>query len=69
MYGLGEKETMVLYIQIVIPCLMYGIDKRPGTTLFAYTLPWSLLTNYIHENMDYSIFIHNTMVSSHQFHT
>jgi hypothetical protein len=28
MYGLGEKETMVLYIQIVIPGLMYGIDKR-----------------------------------------
>jgi hypothetical protein len=30
MYGLGEKETMVLYIQIVIPGLMYETgEKRP----------------------------------------
>jgi hypothetical protein len=59
MYGLGEKETMVLYIQIVIPCLMYGIDKRHG--LFA-PIP-NMLT------MDHYISLYSIMVSSHQFHT
>jgi len=55
----------VLYNSMVFSSIPY---TRPGTTLFVYALPWSLLTNSMHENMDY-IFIHNTMVSSHQFHT
>jgi hypothetical protein len=37
---------------------------RTGTTISVYTTPWSLLTNSIHETMDYSICLCNTMVST-----
>ena len=45
------------------------IYMRTWTTLSLYTTPWSLLTNSIHEIMDHSICLYNTIVSSHQFHT
>jgi hypothetical protein len=45
------------------------IYMRTWTTLSLYTTPWSLLTNSIHEIMDHSICLYNTVVSSHQFHT
>jgi hypothetical protein len=45
------------------------IYMRTWTTLSLYTTPWSLLTNSIHEIMDHSICLYNTIVSSHQLYT
>jgi hypothetical protein len=73
MYGIGEKRPWCCIDRQSGPwshvwdwweeTMMY---MRPGTTLSAYSTPWSLLTNSIHETMDHSICLYNIMVSSHQ---
>ena len=42
---------------------------RSWTTLSIYTTPWSLLTSFIHETRDHSIYLYNTIVSSRQLYT
>ena len=61
----GPLYLPIHYHGLFLPILY----MRIWTTLSLYTTTWSLLTNHIHEIMDHSIYLYNTMISSHQFHT